>query len=36
MTWSRGIVVASIASRWFGQEGAILRFVFVHSLAPGG
>ena len=26
------IVVASAATRWFGQEGRILRYVFVHSL----
>jgi lactate permease len=29
---AQSIVVASTATRWFGQEGTILRFVFVHSL----
>ena len=28
----QSIVVASTATRWYGQEGKILRFVFVHSL----
>jgi lactate permease len=28
----QSIVVASAATRWFGHEGRILRFVFVHSL----
>jgi lactate permease len=28
----QSIVVASAATRWFGKEGQILRFVFVHSL----
>ncbi|MFL5608267.1 MAG: L-lactate permease [Gemmatimonadaceae bacterium] len=28
----QSIVVASAATRWFGQEGRILRYVFVHSL----
>lgn len=28
----QSIVVASTATRWYGQEGRILRFVFVHSL----
>ena len=27
------IVVASTATNWFGHEGAILRFVFFHSIA---
>jgi lactate permease len=26
-------VVASTATRWYGHEGDILRFVFFHSLA---
>ncbi|MEO8307800.1 MAG: L-lactate permease [Pseudomonadota bacterium] len=30
---AQSIVVASTATRWFGQEGRILRFVFLHSLA---
>ena len=25
-------VVASTATRWYGEEGKILRFVFVHSI----
>ncbi|HEV7633588.1 MAG TPA: L-lactate permease [Steroidobacteraceae bacterium] len=29
---AQSIVVASTATRWFGQEGRILRYVFVHSL----
>jgi len=29
---AQSIVVASTATRWFGQEGVILRYVFVHSL----
>src|SRR4029079_618559 len=29
---AQSIVVASTATRWFGQEGTILRYVFVHSL----
>jgi lactate permease len=29
----QSIVVASAATRWYGQEGRILRFVFLHSLA---
>jgi len=29
---AQSIVVASTATRWFGQEGVILRFVFIHSL----
>ena len=28
----QSIVVASAATRWYGHEGKILRFVFVHSL----
>ena len=27
------IVVASTATNWFGHEGSILRFVFLHSIA---
>jgi len=30
---AQSIVVASTATRWYGQEGRILRFVFFHSLA---
>mgnify|MGYP002260963752 CR=1 FL=1 len=30
---AQSIVVASTATRWYGHEGAILRFVFFHSLA---
>jgi lactate permease len=30
---AQSIVVASTATRWFGHEGRILRFVFFHSLA---
>lgn len=33
---AQSIVVASTATRWFGQEGAILRYVFVHSLVLAG
>jgi lactate permease len=29
---AQSIVVASTATRWYGHEGDILRFVFVHSL----
>jgi lactate permease len=29
---AQSIVVASTATRWFGHEGRILRFVFLHSL----
>ncbi|MDX6497927.1 MAG: lactate permease [Blastocatellia bacterium] len=28
----RPIVVASTATRWYGHEGEILRYVFFHSL----
>jgi lactate permease len=27
------IIVGSIATNWFGHEGSILRFVFLHSIA---
>ena len=30
---AQSIVVASTATRWFGHEGAILRYVFFHSVA---
>ena len=30
---AQSIVVASTASKWYGREGSILRFVFFHSLA---
>lgn len=29
---AQSIVVASTATRWYGQEGRILRYVFIHSL----
>ena len=29
---AQSIVVASTATRWYGHEGAILRYVFLHSL----
>lgn len=32
---AQSIVVASTATRWFGQEGVILRHVFLHSLVLG-
>ncbi|MBI3286272.1 MAG: L-lactate permease [Burkholderiales bacterium] len=33
MVDAQSIVVASTATRWYGHEGDILRFVFFHSLA---
>jgi lactate permease len=30
---AQSIVVASTATRWYGHESEILRFVFFHSLA---
>lgn len=30
---AQSIVVASTATKWYGNEGTILRFVFFHSLA---
>jgi lactate permease len=30
---AQSIVVASTATKWYGHEGAILRFVFFHSIA---
>jgi lactate permease len=30
---AQSIVVASTATKWYGQEGSILRFVFFHSIA---
>jgi lactate permease len=30
---AQSIVVASTATRWYGHEGTILRYVFWHSLA---
>ena len=30
---AQSIVVASTATRWYGQEWRILRFVFFHSIA---
>jgi lactate permease len=32
---AQSIVVASTATQWFGQEGRILRYVFIHSVALG-
>jgi lactate permease len=29
---AQSIVVASTATRWFGAEGVILRYVFIHSI----
>jgi lactate permease len=33
MVDTQSIVVASTATRWFGHEGKILRYVFLHSIA---
>ena len=33
---AQSIVVASTATRWYGHEGEILRYVFLHSLALAG
>ena len=33
MVDAQSIVVASIATNWYGHEGSILRYVFFHSLA---
>jgi lactate permease len=33
MVDAQSIVVASTATRWYGHEGDILRYVFLHSLA---
>jgi lactate permease len=30
---AQSIVVASTATRWYGHEGEILRFVFFHSIS---
>ncbi|RPI32974.1 MAG: L-lactate permease, partial [Hyphomicrobiaceae bacterium] len=30
---AQSIVVASTATKWYGHEGSILRFVFLHSVA---
>jgi lactate permease len=30
---AQSIVVASTATRWYGHEGTILRYVFFHSMA---
>ena len=32
---TQSIVVAATATGWFGHEGKILRFVFLHSLVLG-
>jgi len=32
MVDAQSIVVASTATRWYGHEGEILRYVFFHSL----
>lgn len=33
MVDAQSIVVASTATRWYGHEGDILRYVFFHSIA---
>ena len=33
---AQSIVVASTATRWYGHEGDILRYVFFHSLVLAG
>jgi lactate permease len=33
MVDAQSIVVASTATNWYGHEGKILRYVFLHSLA---
>ncbi len=33
MVDAQSIVVASTATNWYGHEGEILRWVFLHSLA---
>ncbi len=33
---AQSIVVASTATQWYGHEGSILRYVFLHSLALAG
>jgi lactate permease len=33
---AQSIVVASTATKWYGKEGEILRYVFFHSLALAG
>jgi lactate permease len=30
---AQSIVVASTATKWYGHEGSILRYVFFHSIA---
>jgi lactate permease len=32
MVDAQSIVVASTATNWYGHEGSILRYVFVHSI----
>ena len=36
MVDAQSIVVASTATNFYGHEGQILRYVLLHSLAPGG
>jgi lactate permease len=36
MVDAQSIVVASTATRWYGHEGDILRYVFIHSLVLAG
>ena len=36
MVDAQSIVVASTATNWYGHEGAILRYVFFHSIALAG
>ena len=31
---AQSIVVAATATKWFRQEGTILRYVYGHSIAP--
>jgi lactate permease len=33
---AQSIVVASTATRWYGHEGDILRYVFLHSIVLAG
>ena len=33
MVDAQSIVVASTATKWYGHEGEILRYVFFHSIA---
>jgi lactate permease len=33
---AQSIVVASTATNWYGHEGTILRYVFLHSIVLAG